>query len=75
MYLGDADAVMEMLTLHIPPIVASAIHAYADEQLAALSHHGHAEAICEMNRLNMHAANIANYATTHEKWNGKAEDG
>lgn len=72
--LHVADTVVDDLTKYLPPIFASAIHAYADSQLAALSHHGHPEAIWELNRLNQHAANIANYATTHEKWNGNADD-
>ena len=66
-----ADAVMEVITAHIPPIVASAIHGYADSQIVALDYHGGGSAIEEMRRLNREAAQIANYATTHEKWNGK----
>ena len=65
-----ADAVLEMLTVHIPPIVASAIHGYADSQIVALDYHGDGSAIEEMRRLNSEAAQIANYATTHERWNG-----
>ena len=65
-----ADAVMEMLTVHIPPIVASAIHGYADSQIVALDYHGDGSAIEEMRRLNQEAAQIANYATKHERWNG-----
>lgn len=72
--LAVADAVIRELNIWIPPIVASAIHSYADSQLAALSHHGHPEAIWELNRLNNHAASIANYATTHKRWNRTADD-
>ena len=68
--LDVADAVMEMLTVNIPPIVASAIHGYADSQIVALDYHGDGSAIDEMRRLNSEAAQIANYATTHERWNG-----
>ena len=70
MFLEQADAVLEMLTVHIPPIVASAIHGYADSQIVALDYHGDGSAIEEMRRLNSEAAQIANYATTHERWNG-----
>ena len=65
-----ADAVMEMLTRHIPPIVASAIHSYADSELAAITHHGSPEEYEMLKRLNDNAAGIAHYATTHVKWNG-----
>jgi hypothetical protein len=69
-----ADAVMELITKHIPPIVASAIHGYADSQIVALDYHGDGSAIEEMRRLNREAAQIANYATTHEKWTGRPSD-
>ncbi|MFM8798691.1 MAG: hypothetical protein ACKODT_07020 [Fluviibacter sp.] len=68
--LDVADAVMEVITVHVPPIVASAIHGYADSQIVALDYHGDGSAIEEMRRLNNEAAQIANYATTHERWSG-----
>jgi len=74
-WLRDADAVIRELTVIIPPIVASAIHSYADSELAAMSYHGGSKDAFEaMEKLNTEAANIANYATTHQKWNGKADD-
>lgn len=76
-YLNDtskfllADAVMEVITVHVPPILASAIHAYADSELAGLNYHGGSKDAFEgMEKLNREAAQIANYATTHERWNG-----
>lgn len=65
-----ADAVMELITVHIPPIVASAIHAYADSELMAMKYHGDPAGLASMEKLNREAAQIANYATTHENWNG-----
>lgn len=65
-----ADAVIRELTIWIPPIFASAIHAWADSELAAISHHGSPGEYEMLKRLNQEAAQIANYATTHERWNG-----
>ena len=65
-----ADAVIRELTEAIPPIVASAIQGYAQSGLAALSHHGDDSAIEELKRMNKEALQIAQYATTHEDWNG-----
>jgi hypothetical protein len=66
-----ADAVIRELTEAIPPIVATAIQGYAQSGLAALSHHGDASAIEELKRMNKEALHIAQYATTHEDWNGE----
>lgn len=66
-----ADAVIRELTDAIPPIVASAIQGYAQSGLAALSHHGDDSAIEELKRMNKEALQIAQYATTHEDWNGE----
>ena len=68
---GIADAVIRELTDAIPPIVASAIQGYAQSGLAALSHHGDDSAIEELKRMNKEALQIAQYATTHEDWNGE----
>ena len=64
-----ADAVMEVITVHIPPIVASAIHSYADSEITAMSYHGDPSDLAAMEKLNKEAAQIANYATKHERWN------
>ncbi len=64
-----ADAVMEVITVHIPPIVASAIHSYADSEIMAMSYHGEPSDLAAMEKLNKEAAQIANYATKHERWN------
>jgi hypothetical protein len=75
--LSDADirfmaaAVADDLTKYLPPIFASAIHAYADSELSAMSYHGDPSGLPVMKKLNREAAQIANYATTSEKWNGK----
>ncbi len=66
-----AEAVRELITVHIPPIVASAIRGYAQSGLAALSHHGDDSAIEELKRMNKEALQIAQYATTHKDWNGE----
>lgn len=67
-----ADAVIRELTDAIPPIVATAIQGYAQSELAAMSYHGGSKDVFEaMEKLNQEAAQIANYATTHERWNGK----
>lgn len=66
-----ADAVIRELTEAIPPIVASAIQGHAQSGLAALSHHGDDSAIEELKRMNKEALHIAQYATTHEDWNGE----
>ena len=64
-----AGAVMEMLTIHVPPIVASAIHAYADSELIALRFHKDGTtAVEQVEDLHRNAAQIANYATTHKNW-------
>ena len=65
-----ADAVMELITVHVPPIFASAIHAYADAELTAMNYHGNPAGLAAMKKLNREAAQIANYATMHERWNG-----
>lgn len=65
-----ADAVIRELTIWIPPIFASAIHSWADSELAHISHHGTEGEYEMLKRLNQEAAQIANYATTHERWNG-----
>ena len=65
-----ADAVMELITVHVPPILASAIHAYAESELAAMKYHGDPSGLAAMRKLNQEAAQIANYATKHERWNG-----
>lgn len=70
-----ANAVIAELTTYLPPIFASAIHAYADSEIAAMRYHGASkDAFYALEKLNGEAAQIANYATTHEKWNGRADD-
>jgi hypothetical protein len=70
-----ADAIMEIITVHIPPIVASSIHAYADAELAALNYHGGGYTAAEqLEDLQNNAAGIANYATTNQRWNGRADE-
>ena len=64
------DAVMRIVNLHIPPLVTSAIHAYADEELMALRFHGGGTAVEQVEDLHRNATQIASYATRHEKWNG-----
>jgi hypothetical protein len=73
-YLEQADAVMEVITAHVPPIVASAIQGYAQSELVAMSYHGDPAGLASMKRLNREAAGIAQYATTHEDWNGEMTD-
>lgn len=66
-----ADAVIRELTDAIPPVVASAIQGWAQSELAAMSYHGGSkDAFDLMERLNREAMQIAQYATTHEDWNG-----
>jgi len=69
--LTVADAVMRIVNLHIPPILASAIHAYADEELVALRFQGGGTAVEQVEDLHRNAAQIAQYATTHAKWAGR----
>ena len=71
LYEDMADAAIRELTDAIPPIVATAIQGYAQSELAAMSYHGGSrDAFDVMEKMNREALQIANYATTHEKWNG-----
>ena len=65
-----ADAVMHIVNLHIPAILASAIHAYADEELVALRFHGGGTAVEQVEDLHRNAAQIVQHAITHAKWDG-----
>jgi len=66
-----AAAIADFLSRYLPPIVASAIHSYAQSEIVAIDYHGGQAGEREaMEKLHREAAQIANYATTHEKWSG-----
>lgn len=64
-----AAAVRDVLEIWLPPLFASAIHAYADSELTALPGYGDDPTAADtLERLNNEAASIAAYAFTSNKW-------